>query len=477
MDDQLTLFAEEPPASPLALPDSEREWMTAVATWRSSFADLLIDSAPVGSFGKMSPASCRRTEDGTLEAFVGALVELRYGVFWRILDAQHTRVSSHPRAVPQRRRRVWVIGYLGDWRPPVAVCAEPEGLRRNPAPRREAGKAVAALTAGGVGTCGADDNHAQHGHLIAGHVPEVAPTIPSSGPPYSGVGNSRVEADAMVAQAVTAKWEKGYGGPAGDECQNLVVAPAAPPLTGNHYGDHESREDLLVAGTLTARATPQGHGEAGPRVEDAAANHLVAFTPKDSGQDAAEDVSPTLRAMAHEDSHPNGGGQVAVALDAKQNDVVYHGEKAVALDTQGHSQAVAIAENQRGEVVPVGGDGSVSSSLGQGGGKPGQGYPAVLDVAGTLHGGSGERGYPNGTDAFAEGFAQPTDDMMVRRLTPLECERLQGFEPGHTLVEYRGKPMADGPRYRMLGNAWAVNVARWLGERIQLCEEVMEEVG
>lgn len=54
----------------------------------------------------------------------------------------------------------------------------------------------------------------------------------------------------------------------------------------------------------------------------------------------------------------------------------------------------------------------------------------------------------------------------VRRLTPTECERLQGFPDGHTLVPYRNKPAADGPRYKALGNSKAVPVVRWLGERI-----------
>lgn len=54
----------------------------------------------------------------------------------------------------------------------------------------------------------------------------------------------------------------------------------------------------------------------------------------------------------------------------------------------------------------------------------------------------------------------------VRRLTPTECERLQGFHDGHTDIPYRGKPAADGPRYRALGNSMAVPVMRWIGRRI-----------
>jgi DNA (cytosine-5)-methyltransferase 1 len=54
----------------------------------------------------------------------------------------------------------------------------------------------------------------------------------------------------------------------------------------------------------------------------------------------------------------------------------------------------------------------------------------------------------------------------VRRLTPTECERLQGVPDGYTLVPYRGKPMVDGPRYKMLGNGWAIPVVAWIGKRI-----------
>ena len=54
----------------------------------------------------------------------------------------------------------------------------------------------------------------------------------------------------------------------------------------------------------------------------------------------------------------------------------------------------------------------------------------------------------------------------VRRLTPRECERLQGFPDNYTLIPYRGKPASDGPRYRALGNSMAVPVMSWLGRRI-----------
>jgi len=55
-----------------------------------------------------------------------------------------------------------------------------------------------------------------------------------------------------------------------------------------------------------------------------------------------------------------------------------------------------------------------------------------------------------------------------RRLTPRECERLQGLPDDFTLIDYRGKPAADGPRYRAIGNSMAAPVIRWILRRIEL---------
>jgi DNA (cytosine-5)-methyltransferase 1 len=64
---------------------------------------------------------------------------------------------------------------------------------------------------------------------------------------------------------------------------------------------------------------------------------------------------------------------------------------------------------------------------------------------------------------------QPTvmQAMAVRRLTPVECERLQGFPDGYTDIQLKGKPTPDGPRYKALGNSMAVPVMRWIGQRIK----------
>lgn len=72
-----------------------------------------------------------------------------------------------------------------------------------------------------------------------------------------------------------------------------------------------------------------------------------------------------------------------------------------------------------------------------------------------------------------EGYGVVTPSMVVRRLTPEECEALQAFPRGYTAIEYRGKPAADGPRYKALGNSMCVNVIAWIGNRIR---KAIEEV-
>ena len=65
--------------------------------------------------------------------------------------------------------------------------------------------------------------------------------------------------------------------------------------------------------------------------------------------------------------------------------------------------------------------------------------------------------------------------MQVRRLTPVECARLQGFPDTYLDIPYRGKPAADGPKYKALGNSMAVPVMRWIGERITHVQRIIDE--
>lgn len=91
---------------------------------------------------------------------LGSLVDIGFGVAWRVLDAQFF-------GVPQRRRRVFIVGHRGNVERARSVLFEREGSGGHPAPRRDAQAVVAALTRSGLGGGGPDDNLAQAGHLIA----------------------------------------------------------------------------------------------------------------------------------------------------------------------------------------------------------------------------------------------------------------------------------------------------------------------
>jgi DNA (cytosine-5)-methyltransferase 1 len=136
--------------------------------------------------------------------------------------------------------------------------------------------------------------------------------------------------------------------------------------------------------------------------------------------------------MNHSGSHANAGGQVAVCITGN----VTHALKA---------------------------DGFDGSEDGTGRGQP---IVACREVAQTLTGNYGKQ-VDNTDSALGPNVVSSTSS--VRRLTPRECERLQGMRDDYTLIPWRGRPAdecPDGPRYKAIGNSKAVTVVRWLGMRI-----------
>ena len=384
-------------------------------------------------------------------AFLGGLVELGYGFAYRVLDAQYF-------GVPQRRRRVFVVGYPGDWRRPAAVLFESESLHRDTAKSKEKRTRVTALTSNGVGTCGADDNQAQGGHLIAAHTTGsgtwaegagtlrareqeshehlIAGTLNGCGKAAGSATLQDAESGLLVAGTVSAKWSKGTGSPAGDECQNLIgFIPGIGENAGGHGAKPEQSPTLRAASNNTTPA--------------------VAFGCKNAAQDAGE-VSPCLRVQDR--------------------------------------AACAIPINDKATRNKGGGDTRNNDGAGNGLGVGSPGDPSPTITAGDKHAVAFEpryytrgQGGCSGDDvspalqASATGASDKAPHiaagMVVRRLTPIECERLQGFPDDFTRIPYNKKPAdkcPDGPRYKALGNSMAVPVMRWIGERIQKVNEDLE---
>ncbi|MBI6716993.1 DNA cytosine methyltransferase, partial [Pseudomonas syringae] len=189
------------------------------------------------------------------------------------------------------------------------------------------------------------------------------------------------------------------------------------------------------------------HGTQDPSFSDSLAfalgrnsgqENVLAFSCKDHGGDVGC-VAPTLRAMGHGASHPNAGGQVAVAI-------TQFGDRAGTLTARHDSSPCADRGMNVVSVALRGRDGGATAEIGN-------------DVGNALRasGGGGDK-------------AHALVNSSVRRLTPTECERLQGFPDDYTLIPWRGRVRGlcpDGPRYKAIGNSKAVPVVRWIGMRIQ----------
>ncbi|WP_176317359.1 DNA cytosine methyltransferase [Burkholderia vietnamiensis] len=314
------------------------------------------------------PGVLSSNEGRDFGTFLGGLAELGYGFAYRVLDAQFFGVA-------QRRRRVFVVGYLGDWRRAAAVLFERESLLGHPPPSRKARQGVAGCLTSSSGRRGGVDDP-ERGNLI----PEIARALTTS--------NQRIDA----------------------ETETLLVAHA---LRGEGF---DASEDS------TGRGTP-----------------LVPV------------IAPTLLAQGN-----STGG---------------HRPPGTTVDTAESLIPFAFAENSRAELRLEGGDGRRVGAISTGGGKPGQGVPMIA-VADTL---TSHWHKSNGASAGNNaGVINPVfHGAAVRRLTPLECERLQGFPDDYTRIIVRGKPAADGPRYKALGNSMARTVMHWIGTRIELVESLI----
>jgi len=315
-----------------------------------------------------------------------------------------------------------------------------------------------------------------------------------------GMGRQDFESETMIAHALSAD---GFDASEDGTGRGTPVVPVAICTAHTQSNGSVFSEDVAhtlesgsgaqaVAFSQNLRNEVRLFGGDGKTVGALAARpgvkqqSYIAFSAKDHGADAG-DVAPTLRGMGHNGSHPNGGGQVAIAFAQNQDGDVLSGEVMQSLGTNANAtgrNAPTIAFTLHGSdgTVSAASSTEVSGSLRTR--APGsienssttavlQEQPvawsgeltASIDIAGTLQRG-GEGGRVDGV---------MTPQMAVRRLTPRECERLQGFPDGYTLVEYRGKLAADGPRYKALGNSMAVPVMRWIGERIAAVDAILRD--
>jgi DNA (cytosine-5)-methyltransferase 1 len=269
-------------------------------------------------------------------SFLGALVELGYGFSYRVLDAQYFGVA-------QRRRRVFVVGHLGDWRPTAEVLFESESLQRHIKPSRKSRQEAASKPERSTKL------RSKSGMIPLLHQDKIDALCARD---YKGLNSDSLDKKAIVHVA--------------DKCPTITSSASGYSRVGNGTTEHET----YVAQAFHASQDP-----------------------------ISGEVSPCLGSTS----------KIGVAYNITFCDA-----------------------NGTRKDRPNGGL-----------------YVNETEVSNTMtHAGVGTYQL----------------DMAVRRLTPIECERLQGFPDGYTNIKNN---CPDGPRYKALGNSMAVPVMKWIGKRIE----------
>jgi DNA (cytosine-5)-methyltransferase 1 len=392
-------------------------------------------------------------------SFLGMLGQLGYGFAYRVLDAQYFGVA-------QRRRRVFVVGCFGDWRSAAAVLFERHSLSGNPAPSRKAR--------------------------------EVAPTIPSRSTGGGGLGTD-FDCDGGLQVAGTMKACKDSGG-------------------WSNSADHAAAGYMVPVGTFCV-ATGQAGAEIGAEIGADMAptlncNHEAPYVaaPMAFVQNSRDEVrfmggdGQLVGALAAETGAKQ---QCYIAFDTTQITSAANysnpkaGDPCHPLAAGAHAPAIAFHPTQD----PISSSDGTTHAMGCGSSEGQASIAVAVALRGREGGGTAELGdeVQNCLRASSGGGDKPhvLTAMQVRRLTPRECERLQGFPDDYTLIPWRTYQEAarkgasyegllqsrgmtlrgpsleecpDGPRYKALGNSWAVPNVRWIGERLQQVEAIRQQV-
>ena len=332
-------------------------------------------------------------------SFLGALAELGYGFAYRVLDAQYFGVA-------QRRRRVFVVGCLGDWRSAAEVLFESDCLRRDTTKGRKTGKETTTSFVPSIANCLQTTCHewsrADGFNMIAYE---------------SHPADSRIKEMGETCQTVTSRWGTGGGnvplvqamafepGIAKREGGDSRFVEEMSPTLRKEMGDNQVAVAYSLQGSMIGRDNkngPQGDG----------INEEVCFTQN------ATDRHGVVHAFKVRGGC-EGGGKGYLGQD----------EKAFTISTT-QDQQIAVGV----DVYNLTENLSTTQTL--------RGFGHIDHVGGVIN------------------------NMAVRRLTPMECERLQGFPDGYTMIPWKKGESPDGLRYKALGNSMAVPCMKWIGERI-----------
>ena len=385
-------------------------------------------------------------------------------IAWRTLDAQYTGVA-------QRRRRVFVVASARAGFDPAQVLFEWDGSRRDTAPSRKAGEGTAhGVEIGPGGGRFTDlsptlDTRAKDGPIRN----QLAPAVMQM-----AFGGNKTSGPRDISSALSALSAHGGTGRHDFESETFVTqfGPVAGTLTARHDSSPCADRGMNVVSVLafdTTQITSVAN-RSNPKAGDpchplAAGDHppAIAFNPNQEGMGISAQVAAPIGAST------GGGNQGCVAFPANLSGTQHASTEDLspALGALNPTAvAVALRGREGGATAELGDE--VQNCLRASGGGGDKAY-VLAPTVGTLSCNTGPNGHGAGNfacnQAVDAGHVLP-HAMQVRRLTPVECARLQGFPDDYLDITVRGKPAKDRPKYKALGNSWAVPCARWIGKRI-----------
>jgi len=403
-------------------------------------------------------------------SLLGALGELGYGFAYRVLDAQHF-------GVPQRRRRVFLVGYLGDWRPAAAVLFESESLLGYNTKSRSKGQKVTREVEGSSTAYRKSSRATTKDGLETWVEDQVSNTLNCF-----DVGDVR----STMSVVENGSWWDGGQTAASltTRCHDQYM-PDKGHFSAVIQKDN-SNSDPIINISPTIKTSKGSRG--GCSLEAIDEIKAVFYNDKKNNEISAVIQSEEKTALCFKvrgGVSENSGEQGGVPGKSAGKGYLGSEEKSFTIATSPDqwlfedkkSNAVfALAENTIGRQPLNGGNGDGFT----------EGGPMYTLNASGVHGVAVDMYNMSINEQTSQTLSSSASDInhtggtitnsRVRRLTPVECERLQGFPDNFSNIPYRNKDESpDGPRYKALGNSMAVPVMKWIGQRIQEVEDILNE--
>ena len=368
--------------------------------------------------------------------FLGALAELGYGFAYRVLDTQYVRTQRFPRAIPQRRRRLFVVGHIRDWRYPSEVLFDSEEVSKDFRPSRRKKK-----------TTSEELGKSTEKESIEPYIIRQSHTK-SNGKPYKNDGSS-FTLTASDKYAVTI-----FETNTPDKTARLQKEEISPTLTAMTGGnrqpcvlveykgvDKESKEGLIHVADEIKEVTVRKHD-----VDIISLQNLLRKQ-KDELLLTTKDISDALDTPKTKVEH---WFRTDKSFAIPSSEIWLELKELLEIDTDQFDNSIMEFETKEG----------------------------VFESAKRIY--DSKASYPTITASNLMPKVIHEDvKTELRAITNIEAERLQGFPDNYTQIPYKGKPKEECPssrRYEAVGRSMSINVMEWLGTRIEKVHKKYEKI-